>query len=136
MKRLCLSVLAAIVMSVAMFAQSAEQEVSEVIDALAVATRAGDKAAASKLIADDLRWIDPLTGALQDKARRLALLVPGGGPPRLRDRDVKAYGDTAVVMEVADVADRSLRVHRVLVKRGGQWQLVSFSATFIDPKAK
>ena len=135
MKQACLPVLAAIVMSVAVLAQSAEREVNEVVDALVVATKAGDKAAASKLIADDLRWID-ITGALQNKTQRLALLAPGGGPPGFRDRDVKIYGDTAVVIEVAEGADRSLRVHRVFVKRGGQWQLVSFSATFIDPKAK
>ena len=133
MKRSYLPVLAAIVMSVAVLAQSAEQEVSEVVDALAAATRAGDKAAVSKLIADDLRWIDIVTGALQNKTQRLALLVPGGGPTRLRDRDVKIYGDTAVVIEVAV---RSLWVHRVFVKRGGHWQLVSFSATVIDSKAK
>jgi hypothetical protein len=53
-----------------------------------------------------------------------------------RDTAVKVYGTTAVVILRSDWTEngrkRSGRVQRVFVNRGGQWQLVSHSATPMD----
>jgi hypothetical protein len=73
MKRACLAAVVALVMSVGALAQSAEQEVIKTIEALATAAREGDKATTSKILGDDLRWIDP-SGVVTDKTQRLALL--------------------------------------------------------------
>ena len=136
MKRSYFAALVALTMSVGVLAQSAEQELIKVNDALAEAARDGGKAAYGKLLGDDLRWINAI-GVLHNKTQRSAQLGgAGGGPRRFREREVKIYGDTAVLTEVAEFADRSQRGHRVFVKRGGQWQLVSHSATRIDPNAK
>jgi hypothetical protein len=113
------------------FAQSAESEVRKANDAIRSAEQTGDKAAWTKIVSDDLRWVT-VDGTMHSKAERLAGMKGGGKPPVASDVDVKIYGDTAVMMGRIEFADgRKARNHRVFVKRGGQWQLVSHSATLM-----
>ena len=117
-----------LVTTIGVFAQSAEQDVRKAHDALLAAAEAGDKATYAKFAADDLRWLNA-DGMIQSKAQRIAGLG-GGGTPKFSEIDIKVYGDTAVMLARADFPDgRKQRTHRVFVKRGGQWQLVSHSAT-------
>jgi ketosteroid isomerase-like protein len=123
-----------------MMAQSsAEEEVRKANDGILAAAAAGDKAAYTKLLADDLRWIDG-NGRFSSKAERIRDLTPPAD--RLttpfdrifRDVDVKVYGITAVLICRSDWTDaaglkKSQLVHRVFVNRGGQWQMVSHSPT-------
>ena len=133
-------VVALVVMAtVGMVAQSAEQEVRQANDAVLAAAQAGDEVAYTKLLADDLRWIDG-DGRLSSKTERLSSLTPSRDrltPPSdriFRDVDVKVYGTIAVLPCRSDWTDgaglkRSQIVHRVFVSRRGQWQLLSHSPT-------
>jgi ketosteroid isomerase-like protein len=118
-----------LVTSLSVFAQSAESDVRKANDALLASLQAADKAASAKILADDLRWMN-VDGTVQSKSQRLAGIKPGGDVPKYSEVDIKVYGDTAVMMARIEFADgRKARNHRVFVKRGGQWQLVSHSAT-------
>ena len=117
---------------------TAEQEVRRANDEILLAAAAGDKAAYTRLLGDDLRWIDG-NGRLSSKAERLAGLIPPGDRPApptrtFRDVDVKVYGTTAILFVTSDFLDsdgvmQSQIVHRVFMNRNGQWQLVSHSPT-------
>ena len=121
---------------------TAEQEVRRANDEILSAAVAGDKAAYTRLLGDDLRWIDG-NGRQSSKAERIAgLISPGdrGSPPTrtIRDVDVKVYGTTAILFMTSDFLDRdrvmqSQIVHRVFMNRNGQWQLVSHSPTPLAP---
>ena len=122
---------------------TAEQEVRRANDEILKAVVAGDKPAYTRLLADDLRWIDG-NGRQSSKAERIAgLISPGdrGSPPTrtIRDVDVKVYGTTAILFMTSDFLDRdrvmqSQIVHRVFMNRNGQWQLVSHSPTPLAPQ--
>lgn len=119
------------------FTQSTEQAVQRVNAALLEAAGAGDKAAYSKLAADDLRWVQS-DGSVLTKSQRVALLTGRRTVGRIfRDTDVKVYGTTAVLLcrsdWTANGRKMSERVQRVFVNRGGQWLLVSHSTTPMDP---
>jgi hypothetical protein len=127
MKRIGAATALVLVMTLGALAQSAEQEVLKVNDALRAAEETGDKASYAKMVSDDLRWVT-VDGVMMSKADRLARM--GGKPPKFSELDVKVYGDTAVLMGRLEFPDgRKGRNHRVFVKRSGQWQLVSHSAT-------
>jgi ketosteroid isomerase-like protein len=121
---------------------TAEQEVRRANDEILLAVVAGDKAAYTRLLGDDLRWIDG-NGRQSSKAERIAgLISPAdrGAPPTrtFRDVDVKVYGTTAILFMTSDFLDRdrvmqSQIVHRVFMNRDGQWQLVSHSPTPLAP---
>ena len=121
---------------------TAEQEVRRANDEILKAVVAGDKPAYTRLLADDLRWIDG-NGRQSTKAERIAGLVSPddrGTPPTrsFRDVDVRVYGTTAILFMTSDFLDRarvmqSQIVHRVFMNRNGQWQLVSHSPTPIAP---
>ena len=121
---------------------TAEQEVRRANDEILKAVVAGDKLAYTRLLADDLRWIDG-NGRQSTKAERIAGLVSPddrGTPPTrsFRDVDVRVYGTTAILFMTSDFLDRarvmqSQIVHRVFMNRNGQWQLVSHSPTPIAP---
>ena len=121
---------------------TAEQEVRRANDEILKAVVAGDKLAYTRLLADDLRWIDG-NGRQSTKAERIAGLVSPddrGTPPTrsFRDVDVRVYGTTAILFMTSDFLDRarvmqSQIVHRVFMNRNGQWQLVSHSPTPLAP---
>ena len=121
---------------------TAEQEVRRANDEILLAVVAGDKAAYTRLLGDDLRWIDG-NGRQSSKAERIAgLISPAdrGAPPTrtFRDVDVKVYGTTAILFMTSDFLDRdrvmqSQIVHRVFMNPHGQWQLVSHSPTPLAP---
>jgi len=126
--------------TVGTIAQSlAEQEVRKANDGILAAAASGDQAAYTKLLGDDLRWIDG-DGRPSSKAERIKDLTPAAdrltlpGDRIFHDVDVKVYGTTAVLMCRSDWTDaaglkKSQIVHRVFVNRGGQWQMVSHSPT-------
>jgi ketosteroid isomerase-like protein len=118
-----------LVTSLSVFAQSAESEVRKANDQLLAVAQAGDSAAYAKFLSDDLRWVGP-EGVIQSKAQRLAAVAKRLEVPKSSEVDVKVYGETAVMLARIEFAngDRG-RVHRVFVKRGGQWQLASHSGT-------
>lgn len=117
---------------------TAEQEVRKANDEILSAAAVGDKAAYTRLLGDDLRWIDG-NGRLSSKAERIAgLITPGDraapATRTFRDVDVKVYGTTAILFLTSDFIDsagvmQSQIVHRVFMNRNGQWQLVSHSPT-------
>jgi len=121
---------------------TAEQEVRRANDEILKAAVAGDKAAYTRLLGDDLRWIDG-NGRQSSKAERIAGLVSlddrGAPPTRIfRDVDVRVYGTTAILFMTSDFLDRSRVmqsqiVHRVFMNRNGQWQLLSHSPTPLAP---
>lgn len=117
-------------------AQSAEQAVKQTNDQLLVAAKAVDKATYAKIAGDDLRWVGS-DGLVLSKAQRIAQLQGGSSDRIFRDTDVKVYGTVAVLLcrsdWTANGKKMSERVQRVYVNRGGQWQLVSHSATPLDP---
>ena len=85
---------------------TAEQEIQRANDEILSAAVAGDKAAYTRLLGDDLRRIDG-NGRQSSKAERIAgLISPGdrGSPPTrtIRDVDVKVYGTTAIVFMTSD----------------------------------
>jgi hypothetical protein len=120
----------------------AEQEVRQANDEILSAAATGDKAAYTRLLGDDLRWIDG-NGRQSSKGERIAGLISPGDRPApstrtFRDVDVKVYGTTAILFMTSDFLDRervmqSQIVHRVFMKRSGQWQLVSHSPTPLTP---
>jgi ketosteroid isomerase-like protein len=105
-----------------------------------------DVATANRLLADDYLGINP-NGTLETKADALAqrrsgaLKVSSIEPANIK---VRVYGDTAVVTSQVKIeghdGDRDIsgRYHytRVYSRRGGEWKIVSFEASRIQPGSK
>lgn len=105
-----------------------------------------DVATVNRLLADDYLGINP-NGTLETKADALAQRRSGTvkfssiEPENLK---VRVYGDTAVVTSRVQVeghdGDRDIsgRYHytRVYSRRAGEWKVVSFEASRIQPGSK
>ena len=116
------------------YAQSSEEQVQKVNDAILAAAQKRDVAAYTKLAGDDLRWIRA-DGTVANKTQRLADLTTGQSATTrtFTEIDVKVYGNVAVLICRSDYgpADKrqAERVHRVFANRNGAWVLISHSAT-------
>jgi ketosteroid isomerase-like protein len=107
---------------------------------------ANDIPTASRLLADDYLGINP-NGTLETKADALAqrrsgtVKISSIEPSSLK---VRVYGDTAVVTSLVEVqghdGDRDIsgRYHytRVYSRRAGEWKIVSFEASRVQPGSK
>ena len=121
-------------------AQTTEQDIRKLNEALLVAAAKADKAAYAQLAADDLRWVGA-DGLVLTKAERISRLVaPSNSGRTFRDMDIKVYGDLAVMVGRSDWKDNgkplSERVLRVYTKRNGRWLLLNHAATPLPADAK
>ena len=143
MKRVMLVLAFTVAVSVFALGQggNVEQSIRALTEQLNQASLKGDVATFDKLLADDHISIGIL-GGTNTKADVLELFKSGKLKYEaidVSDVKVRVYGDTALVNYTANskghlgAADLSgqWRVVRVLVKRKGQWQSVSFQATLI-----
>ena len=116
-----------------------EQSIKALTEQLNQAGLKGDVATFDKLLADDYIAIS-IFGGTATKADVLESFKSGKlkyDALEFSDMKVRVYGDTALVNSTANVkghfGDTDIsgqwRVVRVLVKRKGQWQSVSFQAT-------
>ena len=125
MPRALLIVAACLVADVVLAAQNPEQEVIRAVEEGNQAARAHDTAAYARFLADDVVWINP-RGGIIGKQERLKAIINPPNPRTLNETElVHVYGDAAVLVAVATLADGSKRrLVRTLVKRDGRWQLV------------
>ena len=94
----------------------------------------GDKAAYAGLLADEFMWIDR-AGSPAAKKEHVERL--GTGPNPETSKDVRVYGDTAVVRGTAKLTKTpegkpvTVRFVRVWVKRDNRWQAILHQGTAI-----
>ena len=128
------------------YAQSPEEEVRKVNDATLTTAQQRDVAGYSKLLGDDLRWIEgggnnPAGRSVITKAQRIANLKQPISQEAFNialkrthtETDVKVYGNIAVLICRSDFGPEGKRmaerVHRVFAHRDGAWVLVSHGTT-------
>jgi len=127
-----------------------EDKLRREIENLEAQWRAGvvqnDVNTANQLLADDYLGINP-NGTLETKADALSqrrsgtMKISSIEPTSLK---VRVYGDTAVVTSLVEVqghdGDRDIsgRYHytRVYSRRAGEWKIVSFEASRVQPGSK
>jgi len=122
-------------------------EIDQMEEAWRTAMLKGNSAAMESLLADDYTAITA-QGAIQTKEETLNSMKTGAWQLTslsVSDRKVRIYGSTAVVTSVAellgsrdaqDLAGR-YRYTRVYVRNAaGQWKIVSFEASRIQPAAE
>jgi uncharacterized protein (TIGR02246 family) len=99
--------------------------------------------AGDKMLGDDYIGV-PVSGRTLDKAATIELFRSGRVQTKsleISGRNVRVYGDTAIVIVTRDLNDalegiprqEQHRCTKVWVKRNDQWQVVSFQATKIPP---
>jgi ketosteroid isomerase-like protein len=119
-------------------AGSVEQAVEKFDEQFRDAALKSDTAFFEKNLADDYIVINPMgTATKQEVLDRYKSGQTKFDSIDVKDRKVRVYGNTAVVTAEADVKGRSAgsemsgtyRSTRVLVKKNGQWQAVSFQTT-------
>lgn len=115
-------------------AQMSREEVSKAEAAFAQARAKGDKSAYANLLADEFTWTTR-TGSTTTKKQQVDTLQAAPDPDT--GKDVRTYGDTAVVTGIAKLTQDgkpvSVRFVRVWVKRDNRWQAVLHQGTTIAP---
>jgi hypothetical protein len=115
-------------------AQTSREEVAKAEAAFAQVRAKGDKAAYANLLADEFTWTTR-TGSTATKKQHVDTLQAAPDPDT--SKDVRTYGDTAVVTGMAKLAPDgkpvSVRFVRVWVKRDNRWQAVLHQGTTIVP---
>jgi hypothetical protein len=105
---------------------AAQSDVERAQGAIDAAQDKGDKAAYSKLLVEDFAWVTA-NGRLRDKKTSVDNLQPVKGTPgRNADVSVRPYPGGAVMVFTRHQPDGSqVRVLRLWVQRGNQWQLAA-----------
>jgi ketosteroid isomerase-like protein len=140
-----LVVLSATVLSAAAPDAKTEKEVLATMEAYKQALMKKDKAALSRILADDLTYTHS-SNQHQDKAGVLASLEGNTVAEAMdfKDLKIRVYGNTAVVKSDVDLRNNAagvvtalrLNILHVLVKGPQGWQLVARQATrYPDPPA-
>ncbi|MDQ3687169.1 MAG: nuclear transport factor 2 family protein [Acidobacteriota bacterium] len=118
-----------------------EQAVQKFMDEFTAALGRNDTAALERMYADDWSFVNP-NGVLVTKAQALANMKSGTlkyESLSIDERNVRIYGNTAVMTGRATVKGQrdgqdiagQYRATSVLVKKGGNWQVVAQQSTRI-----
>jgi len=126
---------------------TAEVEVRKAQDELIDAYLRRDVAALDRLLADEYTFVNDDAGGVADKKQILASFGSRGDRRitsyRRQDDRVRLYGDVAVLTYRYQSTETyngrnsggDYRVTRILVKRGGRWQMVGGQETRVSPTA-
>ena len=135
MKRFGVFVAIALLTSATAFAQSAEQEIRKLLEEMRAANKTGDKAVYTRILADDLQWVND-QGTVDTKAQRIAG-IKGGLELIQREADIRVHGDTATAIELVEFPDGiRRRLLRVFVRQNKEWKLVRVAAVRLQAPAK
>lgn len=117
----------------ATFLSAAFAQQSDIDKAFADYQRAwanADKDAVSKLASDDLVWITR-SGRVLNKQELIQGFNPKNGTNNVRDKNVRLYGNVAVMTYAGDEGSGAIRRTIVWHKTPEGWKLVSVQATTI-----
>lgn len=109
------------------------QQVKAAHEKLLEAARKDDKAAARRMMADDLTWVHA-TGRLASKEELLG--TKPTPPPQVKVEEVRTFGDAAIVIGSSRFEDgREARFLQQWLNRDGQWQLAAHQGTPVGSPA-
>ena len=122
---------------------SAEQQITALTDQLNQAFGKGDSGWMEKHFADDFTAIHS-NGALVTKAQEIDNVKTGKikwATVDLHDRQIRVFGDTAVVTTLASSTGTvggtpysgDFRTTQIWVKHKGDWKMVAFQSTRVPP---
>jgi uncharacterized protein (TIGR02246 family) len=134
-----ISALCFLALTAPLSAQSAEDSVKAVNQAMLRVGLSGNKEAFGRLMADDLQWVRA-NGLVLAKPEYIATINPGlaKSARTFTDETVSIYGDIALLICRSDFVSpqgerRAERVLRVFIRRENRWLLLRHAASPITP---
>ena len=126
--------------------RDAEEQVKKLSDQVTAAELKGDTGFMEKYFADDYTAIHN-DGKLSTKAQEIENFKSGAfklESDDLRERKIRVYGDTAVVIGLASAKgtiggkpfSSDFRFTRIWVKQQGNWKSVAYQATRVVPASQ